>query len=169
VQRGQVILVDTNVVIEAIRAGCWAALTGYCRVETVEKCREEARTGRDYLPGYVVVQEKDLRDRLIAHDVDDQTLARLTLRDAATALLDPGERHLWAHALGRTDAWLATTADAAAIHAAVRLGWADRLVSLEQLAETCGLRSSARKLNKQFRTEQLSAWRTAALLARGLK
>jgi hypothetical protein len=138
-------------------------------METVEKCREEARTGWAYRPGYVTVQEKDLRDRLIAHDVSSDALALLTVRDARSALLDPGERHLWAHALGRTDAWLASTADAAAVHTAVRLGWEDRLVSLEELLESCAARSTAKKLNKQFRDEQLSKWRTVALLDRGLK
>jgi hypothetical protein len=169
VQRGQAVLVDTNIIIEAIRIGYWSALTGHFQVETVEKCREEARTGRTYRPGYVTVDERALRERLIAHDVDSQALARLTVRAPSTAFLDPGERHLWAHALGRTDAWLASTADAAAIGAAVGLQWEDRLVSLEQLLDACGARSSATKLNKQFRTEQLSGWRTAALLARGLK
>lgn len=28
-QKGQVVLVDTNIIIEAIRTDCWAALTGY--------------------------------------------------------------------------------------------------------------------------------------------
>lgn len=138
-------------------------------METVEKCREEARTGRAYRRGYVNVQEKHLRDRLIAHDVSEDELAQLTLHDAKSSLLDPGERHLWAHALCRTDVWLASTADAAAVHSAVRLGWEDRLVSLEQLVEACGARSAAKKLNKQFRSEQLSGWRTAALLDRGLR
>jgi hypothetical protein len=169
VRSGQVVLVDTNIIIEAVRTGCWSALTGYFRMETVEKCREEARTGRAYRPGYVTVHEKDLRERLMAHDVNDEDLAQLTLRDAKCALLDPGERHLWAHALGRADAWLASTADAAAVHAAVRLGWEERLVSLEELVQACAARSSAKKLNWQFRSEQLSKWRTVALLDRGPK
>jgi hypothetical protein len=169
VRHGQVVLVDTNIIIEAIRTDCWAALTGYFKMETVEKCREEARTGQAYRPGYVTVQEKHLRERLIAHDVSEDVLARLTLCDAKSSLLDLGERHLWAHALGRTDVWLASTADAAAIYVAVRLGWEERLVSLEQLVEACGARSPAKKLNRQFRSDQLSRWRTAALLDRGLK
>ncbi|MBI4529877.1 MAG: hypothetical protein HY695_39260 [Deltaproteobacteria bacterium] len=168
-QGGQIVLVDTNIIIEAIRTGCWSALTGYFRVETVEKCREEARSGRAYRPGYITVRERDLRERLIAHDVTDDELARLTLRDAKSSLLDPGERHLWAHALSRADPWLASTADAAAVHAAARLGWEERLVALEQLVESCAARSSVKKLNKQFRSEQLSKWRTLALLERGLK
>lgn len=167
-ERNQVVLVDTNIIIEAIRIHCWAALTGFFRLETVEKCREEARSGCAYRPGYISVREKDLQDRLVGHLVGDEALARLTLADPDSALLDPGERHLWAHALGRADTWLACTADAAAVRIAVRLGWEDRLVSLEQLLEAGAARSFAKNLNRQFRSEQLSQWRTAALLDRGL-
>jgi hypothetical protein len=74
VQRGQAVLVDSNVIIEAIRTGCWNALTGHFQVETADKCREEARTGRAYAPGYVVVQERDLREHLTAHGVDENAL-----------------------------------------------------------------------------------------------
>ncbi|MCP9469928.1 MAG: hypothetical protein NNA31_08010 [Nitrospira sp.] len=167
-ERNQVVLVDTNIIIEAIRIHCWAALSGFFRMETVEKCREEARSGCAYRPGYITVLEKDLQDRLVGHLVSDEALTRLTLADPDSALLDPGERHLWAHALGRAEAWFACSADAAAVRIAVRLGWEDRLVSLEQLLEACAARSSARNLNRQFRSEQLSKWRTAALLDRGL-
>lgn len=138
-------------------------------METVEKCREEARTGSAYRPGYVRVQEKDLCDRLVAYQVSDDALSQLTLHSAESALLDPGERHLWAHALDRTDVWVACTADAAAVRCAVRLGWAERLVSLEELLNACGARAAVKKLHKQFRSEQLSQWRTAARLAMGLK
>jgi hypothetical protein len=168
VQQGRVVLVDTNIIIEAIRVGCWAALTGYFRMETVAKCREEARTGRGYRPGYVTVTDEDLRERLAVHEVDDVELVELAVRDPRSSFLDAGEKHLWAHALRRTDGWSASTADAAAVHAAVRLGWEDRLVSLEEMVESCGSRTGG-KLAKQFRAEQLRAWRTAAVLERGLK
>ena len=52
-QRGQVVLVDTNIIIESVRTGCWNALTTHFKVETVEKCCEEARTGEAHRPGYV--------------------------------------------------------------------------------------------------------------------
>ncbi|MGH8473105.1 MAG: hypothetical protein ACREVJ_11750, partial [Gammaproteobacteria bacterium] len=96
-------------------------------------------------------------------------LVALSLRDSETFRLDLGERHLWAHALGRSDAWLASSGDRAAINAALRLGWEDQLVSLEQLANHAGARSALKRLKEQFGSPRLSTWRTAALLDRGLK
>jgi len=58
VQQGQIVLVDTNIIIEAFRARCWKALTAYYRVETVEKCYEEALTGDRLRPGYVEVEPR---------------------------------------------------------------------------------------------------------------
>lgn len=165
---GEVILVDTNIIIEATRINCWAALNGYYRVETVEKCAEEARSGNAYRSGYVKIKEAALRDRLTVHHVSDPEIAALVLRQSNAALLDSGELHLWAHALRRRDTWMATTADAAAIRVAVELGWADRLVSLETLAVECGAKGAVKQLNKHFHTEVLSQWRTAALLKRRL-
>ncbi len=168
-QRGQVVLVDTNIIIEAFRTGCWTALTAHFSIETVEKCCEEAHTGEAHRPGYVEVDTKTLRQRLTVHRVSDSVLAALSLRDPEAFRLDLGERHLWAHALGRSDAWLASSGDHAAINAAVRLGWEDRLVSLEQLANHVGARSALKHLKEQFRSARLSTWRTAALIDRGLK
>lgn len=165
---GDVILVDTNIIIEATRTNCWSALNGHYRVETVEKCAEEARSGDAYRPGYVKIDEAALRDRLMVHSVSDAEIANVALRQPSAALLDPGELHLWAHALHRRDAWMATTADAAAIRVAVELGWSDRLVSLETLVLDCGAKRAVNQLHKQFHTETLSQWRTAALLKKGL-
>jgi hypothetical protein len=66
---GEVILVDTNIIIEATRTNCWSALKGHYRVETVEKCAEEARSGDAYRPSYVKIEEAALRDRLTVHHV----------------------------------------------------------------------------------------------------
>jgi len=168
-QHGQVVLVDTNIIIEAVRVNCWSALTAHFSVETVEKCCEEARTGELHRPGYVEVSEKALRERLKVHLVSDIELAALGLRDPEAFRLDPGERHLWAHAVSRGDSWLASCCDNAAVNAAVRLGWEDRLASLEELTNAAGARPASRHLKEQFRSARLAAWRTAALLKRGLK
>ncbi|MEW6246511.1 MAG: hypothetical protein AB1555_07360 [Nitrospirota bacterium] len=165
---GQVILVDTNIIIEAVRVGCWTALTNHFRVETVPKCCEEARTGDLHRPGYVQVSEGDLQARLTVHAVSDTELANLVLRDPDSFRLDDGERHLWAHALGRHDDWHGCCCDRAAVNAAVRLGWADRLVALEELANHAGAKPALKHLKSQFRSQRLSEWRTAALLERGL-
>lgn len=165
---GQVILVDTNIMIEAVRVGCWSALTAHFHIESVAKCCEEARTGDRRRPGYVHVTEKDLQTRLIVHRVSDTDLAHLALRDADSFRLDDGERHLWAHALGRTDDWRACCCDHAAVNAAVRLGWQDRLVALEELANHAGVGAALKRLKPQFSKGRLSEWVTAALLGRGL-
>ena len=168
-QRGQVVLVDTNIIIESVRTGCWNGLTTYFKVETVEKCCEEARTGEAHRPEYVNVDEPALRTRLTAHKVSGVMLFELGQRYPDADRLDVGERHLWAHALGRNDEWLAACSDRAAVNAAVQLGWGDRLVSLEELVTAAGARSALRSLKGQFSSARLSEWRTAALLARGLK
>lgn len=168
VKPGQVILVDTNIIIEAVRVGCWSALTAHFRIETVAKCCEEARTGDLRRAGYVQVSEKDLQTRLTVHGVSDIELANLALRDPDCSRLDDGERHLWAHGLGRNDEWLSCCCDHAAVNAAVRLGWQDRLVALEELANHAGAKAALKNLKSQFRSARLSEWRTAAMLDRGL-
>ena len=75
---------------------------------------------------------------------------------------------MWAHALSRNDEWVACCCDRNAINAAVRLGWEDRLVSLEELAHAVGARAALKDLREQFKSERLSQWRTEALLKRGL-
>lgn len=164
----QVILVDTNIIIEAVRIGCWTGVTAHFQVATVAKCCEEAHTGDRRRAGYVQVSEKDLQSRLTVHRVSDTDLAHLALRDTESFRLDPGERHLWAHALQRDDEWFACCCDHAAVNAAVRLGWQDRLVSLEELANDAGTGTALKRLKPQFSRVRLSEWVTAALLDRGL-
>lgn len=168
-QRGQVVLVDTNIIIEAVRTGSWNAITSHFSIQTVEKCCEEARTGEAHRPGYVVVGESALRTRLKVHKVSGVMLFELGQRYPDADRLDAGERHLWAHALERNDEWLAACSDRAAVNAAVRLRWEDRLISLEELVSAAGARSALKRLKEQFSSARLSAWKTAALIARGLK
>lgn len=165
---GQVILVDTNIIIEAVRTGCWSALTAHFRIETVAKCCEEAHTGDRRRRGYVEVSENDLQTRLIVHGVSDIELAKLAVQDTESFRLDDGERHLWAHVLGRHDEWLACCSDHAAVNAAVRLGWHDRLVSLEELANRAGCAAALKHLKAHFTRARLSEWVTVALLERKL-
>lgn len=138
--RGQLVLVDTCVIIEAFRTNCWRAVTTYFVVETVEKCEEEVRTGDSLLrPGYVKVDDKELRSGLRkVHRVSDKERAYLALADPKSFGLDDGERDLLAHAIGRKDAWLIVSADKAAVYATLRLGWRQRIISLESAAKAHG-------------------------------
>ena len=137
--RGSV-LVDTNVILEAHRIGCWRALTGGYRVETVEECVTETQTGYQRRRREQQIDEAELRERLGAVTaVDDRARAGLAVRIGELAL-DEGEACLWAHALGRGDDWILCGPDRASLRCGVRLGFRERLVSLEALLEDVGHR-----------------------------
>lgn len=166
-QRGQVILLDTNVIIEAFRTRCWNAITTHFSIQTVEACCEEALTGDSLRPGYVNVDaaqlNKGLRER---YGVSPGQRAVLATRLADPDTLDAGEFDLLAHALGRSDDWLASCADRAAVNAALELGLEERFVSLYALARAAGARPA---LKYHFTDPWLSEVRTTYKLDRGIK
>jgi hypothetical protein len=166
VQRGQVVLVDTNVIIEAFRARCWNAIAAHFSIQTVAMCCEEALTGDPLRPGYVPVDPaqltKGLRERHSVSDVQRLALAvRLTYPDT----LDAGERDLLAHAIGRADVWLASCADRAAVNAALELGFEERFISLHAMARVAGAKPV---LKHHFTDPWLREVRTTYKLERGL-
>lgn len=166
-QRGQILLVDTNIIIEAFRTRCWNALASHFAIVTVEKCYEEALTGDPLRSGYVQVDPTHLRKGLSKRQaVGDLERAQLALTLVSAASLDAGERDLFAHALARRDAWLASCADRSAVNAALALGWEERVVSLERLAQSAGARSG---FKHHFTERWLSEVRTAYKLQGGLK
>ena len=158
------VLVDTNAIIEAVRTGCWAAITGWWTVETVQECYDEALRGDSTRPSYVRVATTDL-DRLTAvHTVTELERATLALEYEHADALDDGERDLLAHALGRAeDPWLLCSPDKASVRAAVALDWADRLISIEGLSRSAGVRPPP-PLYDHHTEARLRQWRTAALL-----
>lgn len=161
-KRGQVLLVDTNIIIEAFRTRYWKALCGHFSVETVEACYQEALAGDPLRPGYVKVDANELASGLRAqHKVSELELVQLDLQLPAAGTLDAGERHLLAHGLTRSDAWLASCADRAGVRAALALGWEERVVSLEKLARAVGQRPS---LAGHYSESWLSEVRTDHLL-----
>ncbi len=134
------VLVDTNVILEVHRVRSWRALAGGYRVETVEDCVTETQTGfqRRQLERQIDVHE--LRASLGAiHSVVNRELAQLKVR-AHDIALDRGEESLWAHALSRDDAWVLCGPDRASLRCGVRLGFRERLVSLEGLLDDVGHR-----------------------------
>lgn len=164
-QHGQVVLVDTNIIIEAVRTHCWNAVVGHFTVETVGKCTEEASTGDPMRRNYVPVAAGDLQRINVVHTVSRAEAARLSVVLPTADELDEGERELFAHALGRCDTWSASCADRAALKAAFALGWKDRMVSLESLARSVGAKPD---LKEHFRERWLSDARTAFLLEQDL-
>jgi hypothetical protein len=138
------VFVDTNVIIESFRTGCWSAICEHYAIETVEKCIEEAMTGDPADPRYISVDPDTLDAGLGArHSVPKLDIATLALNVPESQGLDDGELHLLAllHRLGVSEdaGIMVSTADKAAIVVAGLLGWLDFLIPLESLAEKSGV------------------------------
>jgi len=71
------ILLDTNIIIEAVRTGCWDGLRGHYELVTVEKCREEARSGIGRTPGYVMIEDHHLNKNITIVRATELECARL--------------------------------------------------------------------------------------------
>ena len=124
------VLVDTNTIIESHRTGAWHALSGGYRVETVEDCVTETQTG---------FQLRRPEQSIVASELRASLAAELAVRIQGIAL-DRGEEALWAHARGRDDGWFLCGPDKASLRCGVRLGFRERLVSLEELLDGVGHR-----------------------------
>ena len=134
------VLVDTNVIIESHRVNSWRALVGGYRVETVEECVAETQAGAQLRPPRRRIDEGNLRKSLSAiQSVSNRARAELALRKPDIAL-DIGEESLCAHALSRDDAWILCGPDRASLRCGIRLGFRERLVSLERLISDAGHR-----------------------------
>ncbi len=135
----QIVYVDTNVVIEAVDTGCWAALLSKFDVRTVAEVRREIQAGNRLIKSYVLVDKAQFDAKVTVAEVTKVQLAAAQLRTPLLNQIDPGERHLLAYVAAQDqNAWLLTTGDRAAVRAACALGLDDRLRSLEELAGACG-------------------------------
>jgi len=157
---GERIFVDTNVIIEAHRVGCWNAICGSFSVETVEECVEESSRGNPSESGYVHVPTDELRQSLSQiHQVTQQEIASLILSHSECHVLDEGEMHIFAHLYADevlpSPGVLVSTPDKAAIVAAHKLGWLDCWVSLDVLARDAGV---GKAVLRQFRTQHQDTW-----------
>jgi hypothetical protein len=141
------ILLDTNVIIECWRIDAWRALAGGYRLETVEACEAEIQTGFQRRRPEQQIDAALLRQSLRAiHAVTDAERAQALVREPQIAFLDEGEQALWAHALRRRDDWLLCGPDKASLRVGIRLGFRERLVSLERLLVDVGYRARGLKI-----------------------
>lgn len=164
---GEIVLVDTNVLIEAHKTGCLRAIAGGFKIHTVEKCIEETQTGQQRRKPAEQIDQKTLRGLLTAAvPVTLTEEAALLLRLPKGPFLDDGERHLLAHAITRNDAWQICGPDKALIRATYNLGWLDRVVCLEEMAERCGVGAKQiARLGENYKKDWFSRQRTELLLA----
>jgi hypothetical protein len=149
------VLVDTNVIIEAWRVGAWRALCGGYQVETVEECVIETQTGfQNRRPEQQIERQTLLAGLKAVHKVSDAERAAALIRDGEIAMLDEGEKALWAHLLTRSDAWVVCGPDKASLRIGIRANVRDRLISLERLLDDAGFRSKA-PLRSAYRQDWL--------------
>jgi hypothetical protein len=156
------LLVDSMIVIEAVRTGCWNAVSGQRKIVTVQECAEELRRGDALDSAYVAVTEKDLA-RMTVVAVARREAAAFRLSYRAADGLDPGERDLLAHASTRNDDFQLCSCDKAAVVAAHALGWLDRVISLEAVVAGVGARPNP-ALKVQFTEARMTLWRTSLAL-----
>lgn len=149
--RGQRVLVETNVIIEAHRTGCWNALVGYFSVETTDMCCTEAASGNPHEPGYVPVDTERLRKAVKIHQVTPPQMAQAALRAAGMSRNDDGERELLAFAAAEAAPVVLSCSDRRAVIVGRELGLLDRFISLEELAEAVGARC-------HFKTHYTKKW-----------
>jgi hypothetical protein len=154
-----IVLVDSMIVIEAVRTGCWNAITGQRTVVTVEECADELRRGNPSVRGYVTVTAQDIA-RMNVEPLPLTAAAEFRLEYPAADGLDQGERDLLALASTRSYDFTVCSCDKAAVVAAHALGWLDRVISLEALAQSVGARPSP-ALKTQFTESRMSQWRTS--------
>ena len=162
------VLVDTNVIIESHRVNSWRALAGGYRVQTVEECVAETQAGAQRRRPQQRIDEEELRRSLSAvHSASDRVRAELALRKQDIAL-DLGEETLWAHALSRDDAWILCGPDRASLRCGIRLGFRERLASLERLLSNAGHRPRI-ALRPAYTRHWLQATLSELVLAEGLR
>lgn len=160
----QRVLVDTCVIIEAIRINCWKALCQHLCVETVQCCVDECCNGDPLTPGRVPIVRDELVGSLTkVHVVSDLMLASLKLENDNLPALDDGELHMmaWLHS-NPSEAILTmvSTADRAAVRAAHVLKLLDRVISLQELAQSAHIGAKQLvKLERHYTQDWLSTLR----------
>ncbi|MEX2496424.1 MAG: hypothetical protein WD448_10065 [Woeseia sp.] len=157
-------LVDTNVILEAHRTGCWTQIALYFALHTVAKVVEETQTGYQNRTREEWIDEEGLRGAFghIADITEEQRVAFNISHSHPS--LDPGEKDLLIYAeTMQSPAWLLNSPDMAAVRFAHAGGWIDRLVSLE--AMTAHLKVRLKEALRMNYTERwLSAKKTGLLL-----
>lgn len=137
---GQIVLVDTMVILEAHRVGCWTPLAQFFALHTVEKVLEETQTGYQNRSVELEIDPRLLRSTFKnIVEINDLARAKFGFQYPGTQL-DPGERDLaiYSGMLDPDQVWWLNSPDNATLRHAKSRGWLDRLVSLETMYKRLG-------------------------------
>lgn len=148
-----IVLIDTNVIIEARRTGVLRPLADYFDLHTVETVVTESQTGAQNRDESENLSASDLRGLFkVVYDVSELERATFLSQGKGT-LLDPGELDLLVYAsmFGPADVWLLNSPDKAAVRYCYERAWQDRVVSLEGMATHL-------KLKREWRANYTDRW-----------
>lgn len=153
--RDDLILVDTNVIIEAHRAKVLNELLGCLNLATVEMCITETQTGAQNRDPKHHIDEALMREKMTVYAPTEEEIVMAAMAYPGLAEVDAGECHLLSQAYLLLDAgvWFLSSPDRHPMRLAIEYGWRDHLVSLE---EVCRLANPSRKFN--LRDNFTEAW-----------
>jgi len=164
VERGSIVLVDANVIIEAHRTGSWGALSSYFEFHTVQKVVEETQTGYQNREPETWIDERELRASLGSVGTIEEIQRVAFNMSHGHPSLDDGERDLLIYAESfQGPVWLLNSPDMAAVKFAYGMGWNDQLISLEAMTSHLRVRLS-RSLRDNYTERWLSERKTRLLL-----
>ena len=166
-QPKQIVLVDTNVILEAHRTGCWKPLAAYFSLHTVAKVVEETQTGYQNRSPEELIDEGTLRGQLVhVENISETQRVQVNMTHGHPSL-DDGERDLIIYAeTFDSQVWLLNSPDMAAVRFCHKQGWLQRLVSLG--AMTSHIKTHLREdLRINYTEGWLSVKRTDLLLGIG--
>ena len=147
-----IVLVDTNVIIEAHRLRCWNRIAGSYEIITSNECIEECSRGRQSRTGYVKIEIPKLKSQVRGFKVKDIDRARLELKLQSRVDLDQGEKDLLALFLTIRSNYMICSSDKAALRAGYILGIIDKYISLEELVFQVG------QSKVRFREQYTQRW-----------
>lgn len=133
--KGDIVLIDTNVILEAHRVNCWKALSEFFSLHTVIKVIEETQTGYQNRKPEQTIDVDNLKTTFTHIEaISELQVIEFDLKAEKSLPLDDGEKALiiYAHTLGK-EVWFLNSPDKAAIKYACKVGWSDNLVSLESM------------------------------------
>lgn len=153
-KRGDIVLIDTNVILEAHRLNCWKPLSEYFQLHTVDKVIEETQTGYQNRRPEQTIDMTALQNSF-AHieNITDLQIIEFDMVHQEIAL-DDGEKALmiYAHSLTQ-NAWFLNSPDKAVIRYACSKGWSDQLTSLGAMVKQLNL-----KIKQALKQNYTDSW-----------
>lgn len=154
-QRGDIVLIDTNVIIYSDRIKIWKAIAHNFKLHTVEKVINEAiRKPMERMP--ISINEAELRASFtVIYNVSDKEKTQWIIDNPEIMELavDEGEADLLAYMYicGKAKVWFLCGPDVGSMKGLHKMGMLDKLVSLEYLHKMCGI---TKKINQEQYTQK---------------